>query len=196
MPPIIKISCSAFFFSVYNTHTMFKHLSSSLKKIFFLIITFVAFIFFPTSVQAFAPACAVCVVAIGSGLTISRALGIDDSLVGIWTGALLLSIAGFTGSWIKKHWPRFPAPNLISYVLTYLLTIPFFFIFNLFGQIWWQSNLLFGMIVGTVLLIIGLSTDKFLRTLKPEGKAFFPFQKVIVPIIFLLLGTLITWVLT
>ena len=160
-----------------------------------LALVFGNFFFISSPVKAVAP-CAVCVVAVSSGLVVSRALGIDDALVGIWVGALLLSIAGFTGSWIKKRWSNFSAPNLVAYAATYLLTIPFFFIFGLFGEVWYQSNLLFGMVIGTILLFIGLIIDKFLRSFRQDGKGFFPFQKVIVPVGLLSLGTLLTWFLT
>ncbi len=151
-----------------------------------------------TPAQAIAPACAVCVVAIGSGLGISRALGIDDLMTGVWVGALLLAIAMFTGSWIKKKWPNFAYYNLVSYGLTYFLTIPFFFIFKLFdagGSIFGVSKLLLGMIAGTIALIIGLYTDTCLRRLQENHKAFFPFQKVILPLIALSLATLAMWLL-
>ena len=34
------------------------------------------------------PACAVCTVAVGASLEIARRLGVDDSVVGVWAGAM------------------------------------------------------------------------------------------------------------
>lgn len=142
--------------------------------------------------------CAVCVVAIGGGLGISRALGIDDSMTGVWIGALLLAIALFCTNWLKNKWPKFSYAALASFAATYLFTIPFFFIFDLFtlgGKIFGLSRLLFGMIVGTAFLSIGLYTENALRNLQNDRRAFFPFQKVVVPLVFLILATLLMWFL-
>lgn len=146
--------------------------------------------------QAIAP-CAVCVIAIGSGLGISRALGIDDTMTGVWIGAFLLALAMFTLNWLKNKWPNLKGAAAISFATTYLLTIPFFFTFGLFaksGQVHGVNKLALGMVMGTIFLALGLYTERLLRNFKEEGKAFFPFQKVIVPVIFLLMATLMMWV--
>jgi hypothetical protein len=55
------------------------------------------------------------------------------------------------------------------------------------------NPLLLGMVVGTICLAAGISTDKYLRTKSANGKAFFPFQKVVVPLVWLLVGTTLMW---
>ena len=48
--------------------------------------------------KAFAnPACAVCTVAVGASLEIARRMGVDDGVVGVWSGAFLL-LLGATAS--------------------------------------------------------------------------------------------------
>ena len=48
-------------------------------------------------VKSFAnPACAVCTVAIGATLAIARKLGIADSIVGLWSGAILALVGYWT----------------------------------------------------------------------------------------------------
>ncbi len=167
-----------------------------MKKILLSLFTFSFLVLnFTSQTQAVAP-CAVCVVAIGSGLGISRALGIDDTMTGVWIGALILAIAMFTLNWLKNKWPNFKWSAVISFASTYLLTIPFFFTFNLFAkssQVYGVNKLALGMTIGTIFLALGLYTEKLLRNFKEEGKAFFPFQKVIVPVIFLFLATVIMW---
>lgn len=164
-----------------------------------LITFFVLFLFnlsFISQAQAIAP-CAVCVVAIGSGLGVSRALGIDDTMTGVWVGALLLAVAMFTLNWLKNKWPKFKWSSIISVAGTYLLTLPFFFTLKLFaksGQVHGLNKLALGMVMGTIFLALGLYTERLLRNFKTEGKAFFPFQKVIVPLVFLFLATLMMWI--
>ncbi len=144
--------------------------------------------------------CAVCVVAISGGLGISRALGIDDAMTGVWVGALLLSLATLTVNWLKKKWPSKQFLPVSGFLLTYLLILPFFFTFDLFAnspEIFGYKSLALGMIVGTIFLALGLYTDQVLRRLKADdNKGFFPFQKVFVPVFFLLLATLMMWFLT
>ena len=58
------------------------------------------------SVKAFAnPACAVCTVAVGASLEIARRLGVDDSVVAVWSGAFLMLLGFWTLKWMdKKGW--------------------------------------------------------------------------------------------
>ena len=49
----------------------------------------------PMSVLA-NPACPVCTIAIGAGLDIARRLGVPDSVVGLWAGALLTLLGYWT----------------------------------------------------------------------------------------------------
>ena len=51
------------------------------------------------------PACAVCTVAVGASLEIARQLGVDDSVVGVWAGAMLAIIGFWTIRWFeRKGW--------------------------------------------------------------------------------------------
>ena len=56
--------------------------------------------------QAYAnPACAVCTVAVGASLELARSLGVDDSVVGVWAGALLALLGYWLILWFdKKNW--------------------------------------------------------------------------------------------
>ena len=51
------------------------------------------------------PACAVCTVAVGASLEIAHRLGVDDSVVGVWAGAMLVIVGYWTIRWFdKKGW--------------------------------------------------------------------------------------------
>ena len=51
------------------------------------------------------PACAVCTVAVGASLEIARHYGVDDSVVGVWAGALLALLGYWLILWFdKKNW--------------------------------------------------------------------------------------------
>lgn len=72
-----------------------------MKKI---ILSLMALLAIPS--QTFAnPACAVCTVAIGASIGIARKLGIEDSIVGLWAGALLTLLGYWTIVFFdKKNW--------------------------------------------------------------------------------------------
>lgn len=48
------------------------------------------------------PACAVCTVAIGASLEIARRIGVPDSVVGLWAGALLTLLGYWTIKFFDK----------------------------------------------------------------------------------------------
>ena len=63
------------------------------------------------------PACAVCTVGVAVGLEVARNLGVDDSVIAVWAGALLMLIGYWTILWCdKKGWNfAFRNPLLIVY---------------------------------------------------------------------------------
>ncbi|MBQ6438146.1 hypothetical protein IJJ12_02045 [bacterium] len=144
---------------------------------------------------AHAQVCAVCTVVIGGALGLSQYLGVNDLLSGIWLGALVLALGSFIGHSVfkKTHvaWHRWTILGSIvtfSYLSLYLL--------NFFADSphdFGMPNLLLGMLIGTIALLLGEATDKLLRRLKNDsGKPFFPFQKVVCPVVCLLIATLLT----
>ena len=48
------------------------------------------------------PACAVCTVAVGASLGIARKMGVDDSVVAVWSGAFLALLGYWTLKWMDK----------------------------------------------------------------------------------------------
>ena len=70
--------------------------------------------------NAFAnPACAVCTVAIGATLSISRRLGVCDNAIAIWVGAFLVLMGYWLIKWFdKKNW-HFWGRNVILMLLSF-----------------------------------------------------------------------------
>jgi len=58
--------------------------------------------------QKAAAICPVCTVTVGAGIGLSRWLGIDDSITGLWLGAFLLSISLWTIDWLDRKKSIFP----------------------------------------------------------------------------------------
>ena len=66
--------------------------------IFSLITVAVLFYAFPTYAN---PACAVCTVGVAVGLEVARNLGVDDGVIAVWAGALLMLVGYWTILWLS-----------------------------------------------------------------------------------------------
>jgi len=148
---------------------------------------------FPFSVFA-QPVCPVCTVAVGAGVGLCRYLGIDDLISGTWVGGLMVSLTMWTLKWLDRKNIKFKFRRLVVAFLFYFLIIAPFYWIGIMGQ---SSNkflgtdkLLFGIIAGSIFFIAALMVENFLRK-KNQGKAFFPFQKVVIPVSFLIIASLI-----
>ena len=160
------------------------------------LLTLLSFLIFPGQAHA---VCPVCTVAVAAGLGISRWIGIDDSVTGIWIGGLILS----SGLWLadrigKKGW-KIPHKKIMSVVLFYLFVIPPLYWAKMVGlasnTLWGVDKVILGTVVGSILFIVGVGLDKWLRTTN-EGKVYIYYQKVIAPIFLLTLGSFILYLIT
>jgi len=156
--------------------------------------------------------CAVCTLAIVGGLGISRFLGVDDMIVGVWLGAAIFGAAGYGGGLVAKRWPQFkPGKYLFMAVVIAIAAVSLYFADGYVkpydngircvttpcpSTSYRLTNLAQGMIIGVICLYLGLYLDKALRRLKNDGgKPYFPFQKVVCPLVMIILGTLAAWFL-
>jgi len=138
--------------------------------------------------------CPVCVVAVGGGLWLAEKLGVDDLLAAIWIGALVTALAVWWGSSFKLL--KLPRPKFSWSIIFYLLTIAILYLQGKINQpycrIWGICKVWLGITVGTVVFLLGVGLDRFLRS-KNQGRAFFPLQKVVIPLIMVILVTLGFW---
>jgi len=127
--------------------------------------------------------CPLCVAGAGVGLTLSRLLGIDDSITGIWLGAFL----GAMSCWATRALGRrnkiffHPVVDLIIYILVIVSTIWSFYKFNLVvkhGDIFGYDKLTFGMVIGGALFYIQDFVNDAI--IKKRQKSFFPYQRIVV----------------
>jgi len=124
--------------------------------------------------------CPLCVAGAGAGLTLSRLLGIDDSITGIWLAAFLGATSFWSESLIKKPELRLNFRPFI-YIGIFAATIWSFYKFNLvirMSQLFGLDKLTFGMLVGGVGFYLVDALDDFV--IKTKGKVFFPYQRIIV----------------
>jgi uncharacterized membrane protein (UPF0136 family) len=142
------------------------------------------------------PICPVCTIAVAGGVGLCRYLGIDDLISGSWIGALLFSLFLWTIEWLNKKKIKFLFRKPLVFIFWYGLTI---FPLMKVGIIGYPQNkflgidkLIFGIFSGTIVFLFSILFENYLRK-KNQGKAYFKFQKVIVPILFLIILSLIFW---
>lgn len=132
--------------------------------------------------------CPVCTVAVGAGLGITRWLGIDDTVAGLWIGGLFLSSALWLVNWLKtKDWNLLKKDWLIGF-LFYALLILSLYLFGITGDpantIFGIDKIIFGIVIGTLIFAGSVKADQYLRSIN-EGQVFIYYQKVILPMLFL-----------
>lgn len=162
------------------------------KKIILLSVFFFSF---ANSVGA---VCPVCVVAVGAGLGLSRWLGVDDVITSIWIGGLLAALSVWTVIWLKKRNWSFRYNKIIVPVAYYVLTLAPLYYIDIIGhplnKVFGIDKILFGAVVGTIFFLLAVWLHEFLK-MKNGNKSFFPYQKVVLPFVVLLITSLIFYLL-
>lgn len=152
----------------------------------------------PLAVNA-QPICPVCTVAVGVGVGLSRWLGVDDVISGVWIGAFLAAITVWINDWLKKKIKNkklkdysLPLTGILMYGMT---IIPLDWLNIIGGQlnkIWGFDKLLVGITLGTIFLIFGAFLNTYLKV-HNNNKVYFPYQKVVIPVSTLIVVSLLIY---
>lgn len=138
--------------------------------------------------------CPVCVVAIGAGVGLCRWLGVDDIISGLWIGALIVAMIMWTLIWLRKRNWQFKYGSVIISIAYYFLIIWPLYSMNIMGhplnKVFGIDKLLFGIISGGILFMLCNALNLFLKN-RNQGKVYFPYQKVVIPFLFLIIASAI-----
>jgi predicted outer membrane lipoprotein len=145
--------------------------------------------------------CPICTIAVGAGVGLSRWLGIDDSITGLWVGGLTVSMITWTISWLDKKNIRFRGRTAVTILGYYsLIVVPLYFM-GIMGNplstlcaCGILDKLLLGIVAGSFGFWFGASWYYYLKE-KNQGRAYFPFQKVVMPVSPLILLSIIFYFL-
>ncbi len=161
-----------------------------MKRFFYLLGSVFAFLFSMPQVYAHCPLCAI---AVGNGVVLARFWGLNDIIVGIWVGAFVVSMGLWVHKLLKKNY--IPLQEYVFTILSFAATaIPFYFaglIGNPMYVKWGIDMLLLGMVVGTVLTVLGFEISKLIKA--KRGKTLIPFQTIIFTVMLLAIASLIFW---
>lgn len=132
------------------------------------------------------PACAVCTVAVGASLEIARSYGVDDAIVGVWAGAMLVILGYWMLKWMDKKGWFFKGRDFIVLVSSVAM-IGFMYIKELVYTpqiigIFYLDGFLFSVLVGALIMHYSSEFYQWMKA-KNGGHAHFPFEKVVVPLV-------------
>jgi hypothetical protein len=143
--------------------------------------------------------CPLCTLAVGGGVGVSRWLGIDDVILGIWIGGLTVSLIFWTKEWLDKKNIHFKGKNLLNIIFYYLLVLGSLYLTGILKEniiySFWLSKVLLGVILGSFVFWVGAKWHYYLKE-KNGGKVYFPFQKVVLPVAPLIILSLIFYFLS
>ncbi len=142
--------------------------------------------------------CPICTIAVGAGLGFSRALGIDDTISGLWVGALIISMSLWTIDRLNRKKVHFLFRKILVLIFYYSIVIWPLYEWNYMGiagnTLFGMDKVLFGIIAGTIIFALSVYSNEYLKK-HNEGKVLVPYQRVFIPVIFLLLASIITHLL-
>ncbi len=130
--------------------------------------------------SAFAnPACAVCTVAIGATLTISRRLGICDNAVAVWLGAFLVILGYWAIKWFdKKNW-HFWGRDAVLMLLSFSVIAALYIKHLSYSACYWiLDGFLFWAIIGGLVYVVSQKIYEYMKR-HNNNHAHFPFEKVV-----------------
>src|SRR3989338_2389781 len=143
--------------------------------------------------------CPLCTAATVVGVGVTRSLGWDDSIVGVFVGAMIVSSALWANNIFKK---RNIGGNAILRIgsitlATFVLTILTFYYAGLFGpaniyRIFGIEKIIFGTISGAIVSFATFFTSNEIKR-KNEGKVLFNYQTMNITFGALIINALLYW---
>ncbi|KKT32375.1 MAG: hypothetical protein UW19_C0023G0029, partial [Candidatus Moranbacteria bacterium GW2011_GWF2_44_10] len=123
-------------------------------------------------------------------------LGIDDSISGLWIGALAVSVSIWTINWLDKKNIRFMGRKILIFAGYYAIIV---------APLWWKGmighpynklcgidKLLLGIILGTVLFSAGVIFHNYVRK-RNNDISYFKGQKIVAGILPLIIASIILY---
>ncbi|EKE01409.1 MAG: hypothetical protein ACD_21C00141G0001 [uncultured bacterium] len=143
--------------------------------------------------------CPLCTFAVGAGIGLAQYLGIDDTISGIWIGGLIVSLIAWTISWCNKKNVHFYGRKILITIIYYgMIIIPLYYcgiMGHALNRFWGMDKILLGIIVGSIVFFSGALSYGLLKK-KNDNKAYFSFQKVVMPVLPLIILSIIFYYLT
>ena len=153
-------------------------------------------LFVGTAAYAFCP---VCTLAVAGGVGLSRWLGVDDTITGLWIGGFLVCMVIWTLDWLDKKKIDFVAKKSVTSAVWYLMVVGPLWWDDIIGhplnRIWGVDKLVVGIFFGSIFFLAGGGLHFYLK--KRNGdKVYFPYQKVVFAISPLIILSAVFYLIT
>lgn len=156
------------------------------------------FLLLPLTAAKAVPICIICTAAVSAGVGLSRWLGVDDTITGLWIGSLAVSLSLWTINWLSGKNIKFFGRQPLIFIIYYASIIWPLYHYNIIGhplnKLWGTDKLFLGMAIGTIGFIIAVLFNEYLKK-NNGGKVYFPFQKVVLPVGLLAVLSLILYLI-
>jgi hypothetical protein len=151
-----------------------------LSKLLILIFTLITL--YSISVGETLAHCPLCVVGAGTGLTLSRALGVDDTVTGVWLAGFLGATTFWSESILRSKGFSPPFLRPLYYLFIFGTTIWSFYLFDLIvthsGKVFGVDKLILGMIIGGMTFYTIDSVNSLY--IKFRKHVLFPYQRLVI----------------
>lgn len=147
--------------------------------------------------------CPLCTVAVAAGVGVLESYGVDKIIIGLWFGALIVSSIAWMIDWMNRKNIHFLFRKILIILSFYaIFIIPLYYLKaggtvvmgSGIGEVLGIDRLLFGVILGTIIFISAIFANNYLKKIN-DGKVMIFWQKVIVPVVFLIISSIIAWLL-
>jgi len=142
--------------------------------------------------------CPVCFIVVSAGVGLSRWLGIDDTISGLWIGGLTVVLSIWTINLLNKKDVHFKTRDIIVLLCYYCMVIIPLEWAGIMGdprnRLWGIDKIMLGFLLGSVGLTAGTAWYDHVK--RKNGKAHFPFEKVAAPVAPLIIFSLIFYLIT
>ena len=154
--------------------------------------------------------CPLCTVAAGAGVGFARWAGVDDSIVGLFLGAFIVSMGLWFNNLLKKRKVSIPFQEFLAVFASFLLTIIPLYLAGIIRNfeivkslpelsmlglsVLGIDKLLFGTIVGVIFIGCSFSFSDYVK--KRNRKVLFPYQGIVFMIVALLILSEVFWIIT
>ena len=173
-----------------------KRNSFNFKTLGLLLIPLLSIIAIIPTVMAHCPLCTAATI-VGVGVT--RSLGWDDSIVGIFVGAMIVSSALWVNNILKKrNIGGNPFLRISSLTIaTFVLTVLSFYFAGIFGpaniyRIFGIEKIIFGTVSGSMVSFAAFFASNKVK-IKNDGKVLFNYQTMILTFTGLIINTILFW---
>lgn len=144
--------------------------------------------------------CPLCTIAVGAGVGLAEWFGIDDTITGLWIGGLIVSLIIWTVYWLDSKNIKFKGRKILVTLAYYLIVIlPLYYPMKLIGRplntLCGVDKLSLGIVLGSIFFFIGGMWYIALKK-RHGGHAYFPFQKVVMPVAPLIILSIIFYFIT